>query len=99
MQLQLQNTSSKEISFYEGHQHHLGSSPFKAMQKYVCNDLKEGTDITKLGSFNWAEIIKKNEGIIINVGIQTQLVHSYFFKVLCDYLVLLCYCMLLLLNT
>ena len=69
MQLQLQNTSSKEISFYEGHQHHLGSSPFKAMQKYVCNDLKEGTDITKLGSFNWAEIIKKNEGIIINVYI------------------------------
>ena len=39
------------------------------MQKYVCNDLKEGTDITKLGSFNWAEIIKKNEGIIINVYI------------------------------
>lgn len=65
MQLQLQNTSSKEISFYEGHQHHLGSSPFKAMQKYVCNDLKEGTDITKLGSFNWAEIIKKMKALLL----------------------------------
>ena len=64
MQLQLQNTSSKEISFYEGHQHHLGS-PFKAMQKYVCNDLKEGTDITKLGSFNWAEIIKKMKTLLL----------------------------------
>ena len=64
MQLQLQNTSSKEISFYEGHQHHLGS-PFKAMQKYVCNDLKEGIDNTKLGSFNWAEIIKKMKTLLL----------------------------------
>ena len=35
------------------------------MQKYVCNDLKEGTDITKLGSFNWAEIIKKMKALLL----------------------------------
>ena len=45
------------------------------MQKYVCNDLKEGTDITKLGSFNWAEIIKKMKTLLL---MYTYYIHKWY---------------------